>query len=249
MLIRAYLGLVSASQPMSRRPLDLTGILVPAKPSKPDKSDKPVKPKRTRVFKLTARRLLQYPYQLGGFFVCLFVFLLLTHLPHGRLRHIQHIPCKQKHGVYTCSPPKGVEGDLVVSMTDACKSHVFSVGGVPFTHARWNGMFRVRSAPSVQIMDAFPGCHPSAFVDSRTEPRERTSDLVWCAANDHRSFTVTVNEDEILRDAGGALFSPQHNGVWTCFTYENVPAKSEVQVLGDGHTNIFVYVHPDRVKE
>lgn len=224
---------------MSRRQLDLTGIMdVP--PAKPE-------PKRTKPFKVNARRLLKYPYHLGAFFGCLLLFLTLTHLPRGHLRRVQHIPCTQKRGVYTCSPPKGVHGDLVVRMDAKCALHVFSVGGLPFTHAAWNGMYRVRSAPNVQIMDAFPGCTPNAYVDSRVLPRERSTDLVWCAANDHSSFSVTINDESVLQDAGGALFSPVHNGVWTCFTYDNVPAGSDVRVVGDGHTTIHVYVHPQRV--
>ena len=230
---------------MTRRPLDLTGIMAPGKSG--DKSSKKQDKKRTKPFKLTARRLLQYPYQLGGFFGCLLLFLLVSHLPRGRLRHIVHIPCTQKRGVYTCSPPMGVRGDLVVKMEDKCAPHIFAVGGVPFTHAAWNGMFRVRSALHVQIMDAFPGCTPSAYVDSRTLPLEHSDDLVWCAANDHSSFSVSVNGEQVLQDAGGALFSPVHNGVWTCFTYGAVPASSEVHVMGDGHTRIHTYLHPDRV--
>lgn len=226
---------------MARRPLDLTGIIVPNPKPKP-KSPKPKKP-----LKVNAKRLLKYPYHLGAFFACLFMFLIATHLPKGRLRHIQHIPCTQKRGSYTCTPPKGAEGDLVVRLNQQCAEHVFSVAGVPFTHAKWKGMFRVKSAPNAQIMEAFPGCAPNAYVDSRSLPKERTQDLVWCAANDHSSFTVVVNEEQILRDAGGALFSPQENGVWTCYTYENVPAHSEVQVLGDGHTHIHVYIHPERI--
>ena len=60
---------------MTRRPLDLTGIMAPVKSG--DKPSKKPDKKRTKPFKLTARRLLQYPYQLGGFFGCLLLFLLV----------------------------------------------------------------------------------------------------------------------------------------------------------------------------
>lgn len=229
---------------MTRRPLDLSGIMAEPKKKTPTKAPE----KRTKPFKVNARRLLKYPYHLGAFFACLLLFLLIPRSPRNHLRHIQHIPCSQKRGVYTCSPPKGVTGDLVVRMDAKCALHVFSVGGLPFTHARWkDDMYRVHSAPHVQVMDAFPGCTPNAYVDSRTLPRERTHDLIWCAANDHRSFSVSVNGEQVLQDAGGALFSPEHNGVWTCFTYDNVPLNSEVHVIGDGHTMIHTYLHPDRV--
>lgn len=233
-----------------RLALDFTGIFdaPPAKLSKPPKPPKPPKPSKPPNTAFDPwQRAQQYPLQVGGVCVCLMLLVVYGAMPRKQLRHIRHIPCRQKRGVYTCTVSKGLRGDVVVKMTDECAAHVFEVGGVPFTHARWHNMFRVRGASEVRVMDAFAGCTPRAYVDTRIAARTPTNDLVWCASNDHTSFTVTLDEERVLQDAGGALLQPKHNGVWTCYTYTLMQPVDDVQVTGDGRSDIHVYTRPEIV--
>ena len=222
--------------------LDLTGIWdTPAVTVEP--IGEVIKPKRRKLWKAAKR------YTRFLWVICIFLFMWFVYrwLTRTTSRHIRHIFCKQRHGAYTCKVPARWTGDVVVEMTDECAKHVFEIGGVPFTHAQWNNMFRVRVLPEVHIRDAFTGCNPHAFVDNQIVQREPTNDLVWCAAPDHTLFTVDLDGDVVLEDVSGSLMSPQTNGVWTCYRYTLTTHAKKITVAGNGNTVVHVYVRPDNV--
>jgi hypothetical protein len=220
--------------------LDLTGIWDAPKMSAPAPAA-PVEPKKKKKLWKTAKRYSRYLWVM-----CLILFLWLIYrwISRSTSRHIRHIPCKQRRGAYICKVPARWTGDVVVEMTEECANHVFEIGGVPFTHARWNNMFRVPVVSEVRILDAFTGCNPRAFVDNQPVMRKETDDLVWCAAKDHTLFSVDLDGDSVLEDASGSLMSPQTNGIWTCYTYTLTARARNIKITGNGNTEIHVYNRP-----
>tara|TARA_B100001093_G_scaffold59753_2_gene50462 strand:- start:9776 stop:10480 length:705 start_codon:yes stop_codon:yes gene_type:complete len=222
--------------------LDLTGIWDAPKMSPAPKAEVPKKPRKR--FKRLAKKYWKYVCAVA---VVIFVWMLVHAFNRSASRHIRHIPCKHRRGTYTCSVPPEWVGDVVVEMKEECAEHVFEIGNLPFTHARWKNMFRVPGAPEVHIRDAFPGCTPRAFVDNRHVTRRKTNDLVWCAAKDHTMFSVTLDDDVVLQDATGSLMTPMTNGVWTCYTYGLIRPVTDIRVGGNGNSAIHVYNRPDIV--
>ena len=225
--------------------LDFTGIWDP-----PKLVTKPVPSTAAKLFKpkkKVCKMVKKHSRVLWALCVVMFLWLVYRAVTRSTSRHIRHIPCKQKRGSYTCKVPARWTGDVVVEMSEACSKHVFEIGNVPFTHAQWNNMFRVPVLSQIHIRDAFTGCTPRAYVDNHAVLREDTDDLVWCAAEDHTTFSVTLDGDMVLEAASGNLLQPETNGVWTCYTYTLTSNVNTILVVGNGQTPIHVYERPQIV--
>ena len=217
---------------MSARKLDFTGIWeTPSLPVTLPVAKPPAPP---------AKRKKRYVY---GFLI-VFVFCWCLWASRDSSHRIRRVPCRRRNGAFSCRVSG--YGDVIVELSRECFLHVFEVGGLPFTHARWKGtMFRVPSAREVLIRDAFVGCNPRVFLDSRPVLRSPTSDLVWCAGSDHTMFTVTVGGTLVLEETSGNLLDPSSNGVWTCYKFP--VGGGSVRVTGNGQSQIHVYERPSKI--
>ncbi len=223
--------------------LDLTGLWdTPALPVQTTHPSKPSKPSKPSRHSKPRRKWTHAVWVVAALVVCWALYRFATRTPKHRIRRVT---CKRKHGDFVCTLSPKDTGDVIVEMSEDCAQHVFEIGGYPFTHAKWKHMFRVPAAPQVVIKDAYAGCTPRVFLDSKVRLRLPTQDLVWCASGDHNSFTVTVDSETVLEEAGGALLDPQHNGAWTCYVYSLTDTHPrQVQVNGNGQSQIHVYTRP-----
>ena len=176
------------------------------------------------------------PYVLYFPAVFLLVFLLRWLIyTNTEMHKIKELPCKLDRRTVRCTSSVH-KGTFVVSVPDTCTS-VYDIGGVPFSSAKKDGLYRV-PARKLEIKDVIGKCDLQAYIDTNVEKLHVP--FTFVTTKQHTRFSIKVDDEIIVEHAIASMFHSERRGTWIAYTYDLPPASSFV-VTGDGTDVIHVY--------
>jgi len=148
---------------------------------------------------------------------------------------IKELPCRADRHVVRCNS-EVKEGTFVVIVPKSCES-VYEIGGVPFSSAGKDGVFRV-PAGDFTIKDVIGRCNLQAYLDS--DLKKLDVPFTFVTTKQHTRFSILLDGDIVVEHVVSSMFDSVSLGNWIAYTYD--VQGDNIKVVGDGTDIIHVYV-------
>ena len=148
---------------------------------------------------------------------------------------IKELPCRVDRHVVRCNS-EVKEGTFVVIVPKSCES-VYEIGGVPFSSAGKDGVFRV-PAGDFTIKDVIGRCNLQAYLDS--DLKKLDVPFTFVTTKQHTRFSILLDGDIVVEHVVSSMFDSVSLGNWIAYTYD--VQGDNIKVVGDGTDIIHVYV-------
>lgn len=148
---------------------------------------------------------------------------------------IKELPCRVDRHVVRCNS-EVKDGTFVVIVPKSCES-VYEIGGVPFSSAGKDGVFRV-PAGDFTIKDVIGRCNLQAYLDS--DLKKLDVPFTFVTTKQHTRFSILLDGDIVVEHVVSSMFDSVSLGNWIAYTYD--VQGDNIKVVGDGTDIIHVYV-------
>lgn len=153
------------------------------------------------------------------------------------MHRIVELKCHHDRQLVQCASHES-GGTFVVIIPSTCNS-VYEIGGVPFSSAGKDGVYRV-PARDLTIKDVIGKCNLQAYLDS--DKMELVVPFTFITTKQHTHFSIEVGGNTVVEHAASSMFDSVHRGNWIAYTYNVIG--TDITVIGDGTDIIHVYSHP-----
>lgn len=150
------------------------------------------------------------------------------------IHKIKELNCKLDRHIVRCDSHVH-EGTFVVIVPKSCES-VYEIGGVPFSSAGKDGVYRV-PAGDFTIKNVIGKCSLQAYLDS--DLTFVNIPFTFITTKQHTRFSIEVDGEVIVEHVVSSMFDSVQLGNWIAYTY-NMKGNN-IRVFGDGTDIIHIY--------